>query len=231
MADVPAGQSASAAAPAASQSVAPAQGQSVNQDQQTVVLSKDEYNRLNGSVQRANRIADELKEKFESLKQQPASAAQEPPKPPAGVEERLNKLALELESERQARAEEKLQMKIMESAGKHGVSPDRIDYLNFKLRKANPGLTADGVKDASNPSASISIDTLVSSLLTTPEGSVFKPAPATASLPSAGNTSTASVAAKTMKLSEWNDIRKRGGDAYKQAYASVKAGELRLVDD
>jgi len=231
MADVPAGTPAPAvSATAATQQAASAQAQSVTVEPM-VALSKADYESLKGAVHRANRVADELNGKIEALQRQPASAATETQKPPAGVEERLNQLANELESERKARAEEKLQMRIMESASKHGVAPDRIDYLNYKLRMANPGLSSDGVRDASNPSASISVDTLVTSLLSTPEGSVFKPAPAAASLPSAGNTSAASVAGKTMKLSEWNGLAKRCDDAYRQAHAAVKAGELRLVDD
>lgn len=213
----------------ASTNAATAPAQSVTNEPKTVTMTEAEFNRLNGAVMRANRIADELQGKVEKLTS--TTSVQEPPKPPAGVEERLNKLASELESERLARAEEKLQIKIMEAAGKHGVSPDRVDYLDYKLRKANAGLTADGVKDSSNPNARISVDTLVASLLSTPEGAVFKPAPNAASLPTAGTNAGASVAKKTMKLSEWNAIAKKGGEAYKQVHASVKVGELVLVDD
>jgi hypothetical protein len=230
MSEVNAANAVPAGPAAASTQAGSAPVQSVTNEPKTVTLTEAEYNRLNGAVQRANRIADELNSKLEKL-QSNAPIVQEPPKPPAGVEERLNKLASELESERNARAEEKLQIKIMEAASKHGVSPDRVDYLDYKLRKANRGLTADGVQDGSNPNARISVDTLVASLLSTNEGAVFKSAPNVASLPVAGQSAGANIGKKTMKLSEFNEIAKRGGEAYKQVHASVKAKETILVDD
>jgi len=189
MADVPAGNTASAEpASTASQTPAPAQTQSVTNEPKTVPY--DEYERVKGAAFKANRLYEELAQKLEKL-QTAQPQAHDIPKPPAGVEERLSKLAEELAAERHARAEEKLQIRIMEAAGKHGVSPERVEFLDFKLRKANAGLSADGVPDPVNPSAKISIDTLVSSLLSTSEGAVFKSAPATASLPGAAKTQVA----------------------------------------
>ena len=187
MADVPAATPAPAEpVVTASPTTTPAPDSGVKQESPKVV-PYDEYERVKGAAFKANRLYEEVLAKVEKLSQPPQKTES---KPPAGVEERLNSLAQQLDEERRARAEEKLQIRVMEAASRHGVAADRVDYLDYKLRKANPKLTADGVPDETNPGAKISVDTLVSSLLGTPEGQVFKAAPATTSLPASSGTKT-----------------------------------------
>ncbi len=180
-------------------------------------VSREEFKKLEGMAYKLDRLMENVTKRLESV-QQPQPPAQAPatpaPKSPAGVEERLDKLTLELEQERAARKEEKLQIAVMAAASKAGVAPERMDYLDYKLRRAHgSALSADGVPDPSNPSARISIETLVTSLMSTTEGAVFKAAPVTSSLPSAAPTKTPD-GKRIFKASEFAkippDIRQSG---------------------
>jgi hypothetical protein len=168
-------------------------------------VSKEEFRKVEGMAYKLERLMEGVTKKLDGL-QPIAAPAQVAPKSPAGVEERLDKLTSELEQERAARKEEKLQIAIMSAAGKAGVSPDRVDYLDFKLRKGNKDLSAEGVQDPNNPAARISVETLVTSLLSTPEGAVFKAAPATTTLPAAGTAKAQGNEKPKFKRSEFAKI-------------------------
>ena len=217
-----------ATAAAASPTAASAPAQSVTVEPM-VALSKADYEALKGSVHRANRVADELNAKIEKLQGQPTPQSVGKP---AGVEEQLAALQKRLDESESNAARDRLSAALTKAAQENGVAADRMDYLAYKLQqKHGKDLSDKGVPDATAPGAHITVNTLVAGLLASSEGAVFKSAPVAASLPSAGNKSAASVATKTMKLSEWNDLAKAGGEAYKQAHAAVKAREIRLVDD
>jgi len=217
-----------APAAAASPNATSAQAQSVTVEPM-VALSKADFEALKGSVHRANRVADEANARVEKLQGQTAPQVASKP---AGVEEQLAALQKRLDESEANAARDRLSAALTKAAQENGVSADRMDYLAFKLQqKHGKDLSDKGVPDATAPGALITVNTLVSSLLASAEGAVFKSAPAVASLPNAKNTSPASVAGKTMKLSEWNAMAKAGGEAYKQAFASVKAKEITLVDD
>jgi hypothetical protein len=204
---------------------APATPNAANAEPQTgkPAVTVEEFRKVEGMAYKLERLMEGVTAKLTSL--QPAAApAQAAPKSPAGVEERLDKLTSELEQERAARKEEKLQIAIMSAAGKAGVAQDRVDYLDYKLRKAHgAALTSAGIPDQSNPAAKVSIETLVTSLLSTSEGAVFKAAPQTAAIPAAN----AQKAAGQDALPKFTSAQFNGGEIPAEIR---KSGRYVLVD-
>jgi hypothetical protein len=103
-----------------------------------------------------------------------------------GIEEKVTALQKELESERARAAADRLEKAITLAASEHHVAADRMEFLEFKLRKAHgDSLTDKGVPDETAPGKLISISALVQGLLQSKEGAVFRSAPAATSLPAA----------------------------------------------
>jgi len=178
-----------------------------------------------------------LTDEVTALRSQLAKPAAPEPKPkpdamPAGVEGRLQELEGKLEASEAMRAKEKLDAEILGAATKQGVDPQRVDYLTYKLKNEHgDALTHEGVPDPMTDGAKMSVPTLISSLLKTPDGAVFKAAPQTATLPTQSTDSPAPQT-KTMKRAEFDAMARdpQQRDAYKATIADMKAGNLQLED-
>jgi hypothetical protein len=190
MPEVPAGTAPAVATPASTQ-VAPATQDGVHTpDRSDTETVQKAFN----ASQMSLRIVKELQETVADLKGQLVAKPPEVRKP-AGVEEQLASLQRRLDESEANAAKDRLNAAMITAASEHKVASERMDYLEFKLRKEHgEKLTANGVPDPTAPGAMISISTLVAGLLSRPEGAVFKMAPAAVQLP-AGTSSAPTVAA------------------------------------
>lgn len=185
--EVPAGQTAPAAVAPASPNATPANQEGAkapekNEFAETVTKA---FNASQMSIRMVKEMQDSLAKLTEQL-----STKQAEVKKPAGVEEQLAALQRRVDEADANAARDRLNSELVKAASANKVASERMDYLEFKLRKEHgEKLTDRGIPDPTAPGAMISIATLVAGLISRPEGAVFKMAPTAATLPA----STSSV--------------------------------------
>jgi predicted DNA-binding protein len=186
MSDVPSQMTPAATPAPAQQQAAPA-----TQDGAKTPEPKNEFadtvTKAFNASQMSIRMVKDMQESLAKLTEQ-LSTKQAEIKKPAGVEEQLAALQRRVDEADANAARDRLNSELVKAASANKVASDRMDYLEFKLRKEHGDkLTDKGIPDPTAPGAMISSGTLVAGLLAKPEGAVFKSAPQTAALPAAAS--------------------------------------------